>query len=293
MDQRLIRHPLGFLQVKKMPDRDALRSWYADTYYQAERGNYRRQYSSAEIAWFHIRTERVAAAVSLACAQSVTLDHGNFLDVGCGEGFAMDWFSRRGWAVTGLDFSSAGIEAMNPHLLDCVEIGDLEELLDSQIAGQNSYELIWLTNVLEHVREPVSLLSSLRKLKRPGGALLVTVPNDGSAWQEFLYSTSQIPERFWIAIPDHLSYFDAQSLCAIASNTGWTCARLMADFPVDWFLGNPESEYVSQRSKGPGAHQARIAIDTILAAQPVAAVIDFYTSMAAVGMGRQLTAILV
>ena len=67
---------------------------------------------------------------------------------------------------------------------------------------------------------------------------------------------------------------------------------MTADFPIDWFLGNAESEYVSQKTKGRSAHQARIDIDTVLARLPVAAVNQFYTALANVGMGRQLTAIL-
>ena len=67
---------------------------------------------------------------------------------------------------------------------------------------------------------------------------------------------------------------------------------MMADFPIDWFLGNPEADYVSLKARGRGAHQARIAIDTVLAGQPVEAVNRFYAAMADVGMGRQLTAIL-
>jgi len=293
LDDRLLRHPLGFWQVKEMPELDALRAYYADRYYQADQGNYRPAYPPEEIAWFDMKTERVVAALASVRSGAQPCKPGTFLDVGCGEGFAMNWFDRQGWTVRGLDFSRAGMERMNPRLLDRLETGDLQELLEAELAAGNTYDVLWLTNVLEHVADPVAMLVRLRKLVARGGALVVTVPNDGSAWQEFVYAGKHIPERFWIAIPDHLSYFDAKSLHAIADATGWSCAKLMADFPIDWFLGNPESEYVSQRSKGRGAHRARIAVDTVLAGQPLDAVNNFYAAMAAVGMGRQLTAILV
>lgn len=289
MDDRLRRHPLGFWQLKEPPDSDTLRAYYADRYYQESRGNYRREYSAEEIAWFRIRIERIAAAAAAARGDKGA---GRLLDVGCGEGFAMDRLSRSGWTVHGLDYSRAGLEAMNPHLLDRIETGDLPALLEDHASAGHRYDLVWLTNVLEHVEDPVALLTRLRGLVSPGGACVVTVPNDASDWQEFLYSSNCIPERFWIAIPDHLSYFDLNSLRATATATGWRCARVMADFPIDWFLGNPESEYVSDKSRGPGAHRARVAVDTVLAEQPVEKVNDFYAAMAEVGMGRQLTAIL-
>lgn len=288
MDDRLVRHPLGFLQLKDPPDAETLRAYYTDLYYQTAQSNYRPEYPAEEIAWFSMKIERIAAAVAGLGEVAKT---GSFLDVGCGEGFAMDWFSRHGWDVRGLDYSREGLERMNPHLLDRLETGDLPELLDARIATARTYDLLWLTNVLEHVSDPLNLLRRLRKLVTPGGACVVTVPNDGSALQEALFASGRIPSRFWIAIPDHLSYFDADSLRAVASATGWRCARVLADFPIDWFLGNPESEYISDRSKGRGAHQARIAIDSILAKQPVEAVNALYEALAAVGMGRQFTAL--
>lgn len=288
MDDRLVRHPLGFWQLKDPPDAETLRAYYTDLYYQTAQSNYRPEYPAEEIAWFSMKIERIAAAVA---GLGDGAKAGSFLDVGCGEGFAMDWFSRHGWDVRGLDYSRQGLERMNPHLLDRLETGDLPELLDAHIAAARTYDLLWLTNVLEHVSNPLNLLHRLRKLVAPGGACVVTVPNEGSTLQEALFASGRIPSRFWIAIPDHLSYFDADSLRAAAAATGWRCARVLADFPIDWFLGNPESEYISDRSKGRGAHQARIAIDSILAEQPVEAVNTLYEALAAVGMGRQFTAL--
>lgn len=288
MDDRLVRHPLGFWRVKDMPDAEGLRAYYESRYYQTAQSNYRPSYPPEEVRWFHAKTARIAAAIATVRGR----EGGTVLDVGCGEGFAMDWFDRHGHAVRGLDFSRAGMEGAHPHLLDRLETGDVHGLLQTHLAAGNTYDVIWLTNVLEHVIEPLELLTRLRQLLAPAGVLVVTVPNDGSAWQEFLFAQGRIPQRFWIAIPDHLSYFDADSLRAATAATGWRCARMMADFPIDWFLGNPASEYVSDKTRGRGAHQARIAIDTVLTGQPVEAVNRFYEAMATVGMGRQLTAIL-
>jgi 2-polyprenyl-3-methyl-5-hydroxy-6-metoxy-1,4-benzoquinol methylase len=287
MDGRLVRHPLGFLRAKELPDPETLRAYYASRYFQTSQSNYRPSYSKEEIAWFHMKTARIAAIVASLRGSAP----GTFLDVGCGEGFAMDWFGRNGWTVRGLDFSRAGMEKMNPHLLDQLETGDIQELLDLHIDKGHSYDLLWLTNILEHVVDPLLLLTRVRQSATSKGVLVVTVPNDGSDWQEFLYASGRISERFWIAIPDHLSYFDSDSLRAAGSATGWSCARITGEFPIDWFIGNAESNYVSQKQKGYSAHQAQIAIDTVLAEQPIEAVNAFYTSMAAVGMGRQLTGV--
>jgi len=111
--------------------------------------------------------------------------------------------------------------------------------------------------------------------------------------QEHLFANGTLPRRFWIAIPDHISYFTADSLRRLGEATGWECRRILAEFPIDWFLANPFANYVTDPLKGPGAHAARIAVDSVLSQQPMGRVLQFLDSLAAVGMGRQITAVLV
>lgn len=288
MDERLVRHPLGFWQVRDIPPADELKAYYAERYYQQEKSNYRVSYPPSELDWMRIKLSQKHAAVKSLIGDAP----GSMLDVGCGEGFAMSYFRNEGWSVFGMDYSDDGMRRMNPDLIPFLQTGDVFQRLDDAIATAQRYDLVWLGNVLEHVTNPISLLESLRKLVSDSGLLVVTVPNDGTLFQEHLFESAQIPERFWIAIPDHISYFDAHSLRTAAESCGWTCGRIIADFPIDWFLTHPGSNYVSDRSKGPAAHQARIQLDRLMGASDPENVNDFYESMAALGMGRQITAYL-
>jgi SAM-dependent methyltransferase len=288
-DPRLRRHPLGFLQVADLPTPEELRSYYEERYFQQERGNYRKSYPEEERAYLEIKLAQRAHQVFELRGGDTP---GSFLDVGCGEGFALAWFEERGWKVEGLDHSSAGLEAMNPGLVDRVTCGDLFALLGERVAGGASYDLVWLSNVLEHVREPVELLESLRRVIAPGGVLVVTVPNDGSALQESLLERGDIEERFWIAIPDHLSYFDHDSLQRTAEATGWACRQILTDFPIDLFLLHPGSNYVRDRSQGKAAHMARVRTELLLGERGHQVVNQLYAAMARAGLGRQLTAFL-
>jgi hypothetical protein len=76
----------------------------------------------------------------------------------------------------------------------------------------------------------------------------VTVPNDFSELQEKLLEEQEITDRFWIALPDHLSYFTSKSLAATAEATGWCCQSVQGDFPIDLYLAHPGSNYISNRS---------------------------------------------
>jgi 2-polyprenyl-3-methyl-5-hydroxy-6-metoxy-1,4-benzoquinol methylase len=288
IDPRLRYNELGFLEVADPPSPDELKAYYAEAYYQTEQSGFQKEYSEQEIAHLNLK---IAQKASMASRLSGNKPPGSFLDVGCGEGFALAWFAAKGWNIEGIDYSVAGLEAMNPAVLPYVESGDLFEILDRRISGGKRHDLIWLNNVLEHVLDPIGLLRSLRQLVAPDGMLVVTVPNDGSIYQEFLLKSDRIPHRFWIAIPDHLSYFTYESLAKIVEFCGWKCNEIIAEFPIDFFLLHPGSNYVRDRAHGSLAHQARIAMDLMLGEHhSVDKINDFYAALARIGLGRDLTA---
>ncbi len=287
-DPRVRRHALGYIEVVNKPTPDELRDYYADRYFQTSQGNYRPVYGEQERNYIETKIRQKAHVVFNYRNGRA----GNFLDVGCGEGFAMSHFQREGWTVEGIDFSSAGLMAMNPHLADVLVTGDVFSLLQQRIGEEKRYDAIWLNNVLEHVAEPADLLIKLRKLLNDGGLVVVTVPNDFSKIQGLLMDGKHIDSPFWIALPDHLAYFNADSLLSLGKATGYSSLQVLADFPIDWFLLHPGSNYVRDRSRGPAAHEARIQIENMLSALPISDVNRFYEAMAGIGLGRQVTAFL-
>ena len=62
LDERLVRHDLGFLQVRHPPTAAELRDYYHNRYFQTDRGNYRRHYADDEVQWFRSQTARTVAA---------------------------------------------------------------------------------------------------------------------------------------------------------------------------------------------------------------------------------------
>ncbi len=139
---------------------------------------------------------------------------------------------------------------------------------------------------------PVDLMRALHAIMKPSGLLVVAVPNDGSAYHEALLQSGAIPERFWIAIPDHLSYFTRASLETTAEATNWAVRDVQGDFPIDLFLSHPASNYVADREQGPAAHSARLGLENMIGAAGTDKANAFYTALAGVGLGRNLIAYL-
>lgn len=286
-DQRVHKHPLGFLQASDIPNKENLQNYYSEKYFQSGQGNYREAYSDAELDFFE-------AKIHQKFLQGKELGYfaqaGRLLDVGCGEGFTLSYFRRAGWEIEGLDYSAAGVTSMNPDCIDALVVGDVMSLLDERIQFRRSYDAIWLSNVLEHVPDPVGLLEQLKQLLSVNGLLVVSVPNDFSTLQQYLLAHGRVDTPYWIALPDHLAYFDKDSLRNIAIHTGYSMQAMLADFPIDWFLMHSQGNYVRDRSRGRDAHLARLELEALISLQPGSAVNEFYRAMANIGMGRDLTA---
>lgn len=281
----LVRNELGYWEVAQKPTEEDLRSYYASKYYQEGKGSYDIEYSTAEIEYFNAKIEQRWNIVKPAFARP-----GSMLDVGCGEGYALSYFKKLGWTVRGLDYSRAGLLSKNGHCAPDLLDGDVFQLLQNEEEAGNTYDLIWLQNVLEHVIDPVALLSSLRHLIKPDGVLVVTVPNDFSELQLRAISGEIVSKPYWVAPPDHLSYFSKDSLLAIGQRTAWNSFEIVGDVPVDWFLFHRGSNYIEDKSVGKQAHRARVELENLIHKNRPEDVTAFFSALARIGMGRDLTA---
>ena len=284
----------GYYEATRKPTSEELQKYYRDNYYQVEDGSYLLTYDGEELRYIR---GQVAQRHRLMQSRG-WLPEGplSLLDVGCGEGHALHYFSNLGWSVRGLDFSIAGCTQMNPGCLPWLTQGDVFENLDRLVNDSACYDLVMLDNVLEHVIDPPALLRTLHRLVKPEGVLVVEVPNDFSRVQMTALSSGWIDRAFWVCQPHHLSYFNAEGLQSLCSATGWKCAALMSDFPIDWFLANPNSNYIVPETTGTGkgsalgmgAHRARIALENMMREADPDGINRLYEAMAETGAGRSI-----
>lgn len=280
----------GFYEIKDKPTPAELSDYYAKRYYQENLTTYQPEYPAEELEHIEGKLRLRHWVLEQLREASGT---GSFLDIGSGEGWALDYFQRQGWDVLGLDFSSFSLEKFHPQLRDHLRTGDLYEGVQQLVADGRQFDVLWLDNVLEHVLEPADLLRHCRTLIKPDGVLVVDVPNDFSALQQHLLASGQIDRLFWVALPDHLSYFNPIGLRNLAGATGWHVAKVIGDQPIDLNLLNPATNYVMDRTTGKGAHQTRLAQDNfLLRTAPLSAVAAYYEALAGVGLGRSIVAFL-
>lgn len=98
------------------------------------------------------------------------------LDVGCATGYLAKALTAFGNRVCGVEYDAAAAEQARPYL-DKVMVADLETADLVAGFGEGSFDVVMFGDVLEHLRDPLLVLRKARPLLKPGGSVVVSVPN--------------------------------------------------------------------------------------------------------------------
>ena len=125
------------------------------------------------------------------------------LDAGCGSGRTLDDLATRG-IVSGLDLSEMAASAARVRGHEDIRVGRVEELPWQD----GSFNLVTALDVIEHTQDDRLTLRELRRVTRPGGFAIITVP----AYQ-WLFSAHDV-------VNHHYRRYDRHSLVAAAGEAG-------------------------------------------------------------------------
>ena len=104
------------------------------------------------------------------------------LDIGCGSGEIMEILNSYGTITKGIDFSKEAIQVCKSKKL-LAEQGDLDAGIKFD---DNTFDLVWAGDVLEHVFDPMFLLKEIRRVLKKDGYLFFSIPNDLHISKRFL-----------------------------------------------------------------------------------------------------------
>ena len=122
---------------------------------------------------------------------------GALLEVGAGTGAFADAMAKKGWKVTALEPDASSREiALKNYGIHLMPSSELENL------SPNSFDVITLWHVLEHVHDLKIYINTFRKLLKHNGRLIIAVPNHTS-YDALFY------KNYWAAydVPRHLYHF--------------------------------------------------------------------------------------
>lgn len=123
-----------------------------------------------------------------------TSEEKSLLDLGCGTGEISKALQGIGYTTKGLDFSSEAIKIGQANELDC-DIADLDQGIPVE---DDSYDIVWAGDVIEHVFDPILVLSEVSRVMKSDGKFYATIPYDinykariktafGISYQESVY----------------------------------------------------------------------------------------------------------
>ena len=146
---------------------------------------------------------------------------GRLLDVGCGKGRFLAAASAAGWDAMGVEYAPASAEAARATYGVEVVAGDFLEL-----DLPRDFDAVTMWHVLEHLPDPAGAVARARDLVRPGGRIVISVPN-GDSLQAHLGG-----ERwFHLDLPRHLFQFTPRSLSALVERSGLRVVRIGHFYP--------------------------------------------------------------
>lgn len=167
------------------------------------------------------RKERLVASLVLANNKSI-------LDIGSGTGSFLEILNRRGW-------NGIGVEP-NAKARKLAFEKKVEAKATIQEITTTKFDVITMWHVLEHVEDLENQFLEIKRLLKPGGILIVAVPNYKS--YDALYY-----QQFWAAydVPRHIWHFSKTSIKKIAQKFDF---NLIQEKPM-WF----DAFYVSMLSE--------------------------------------------
>jgi len=205
------------------PDLNSLGAYYASEDYishtETQRGLINRIYLLAS---------RIALSRKKKIINERFSAKGQLLDYGCGTGAFLKAMSDDGWKTNGIepDDGARRIAAKR---------NNQEIFTPEQMQGfkESSYDVITLWHVLEHVPEPMVACKEFFRLLKPGGKLILALPNH-------LSQDAQKYRGAWAAydVPRHLFHFNSLNIKSIGTRVGFANVEIlpmkMDAFYISW-----------------------------------------------------------
>lgn len=199
----------GLLFTEPRPAKNKLQEYYKSEEYYSHQEN-----KTGFIPRIYEKVKSINLKNKLRMA-TYGMGKGRVLDIGCGVGDFLHVMENKGWETTGIEPSADAIAIaktrMNAQLFAPEDIDKL---------GDESFDLITMWHVLEHVDDLKNEIAHLERLLKKGGRLVLALPNFKS------YDANYYKEH-WAAydVPRHLNHFCRQSIDNVFKNSQLTLIK--------------------------------------------------------------------
>jgi len=183
------------------------------------------QWAYIEDKWEHIFTKKNL------------VNKGSLLDIGCGGGDFLKLMSDSGCHVTGLDTNPLAHSLANQKNLNIVN----DSIYSFSKGHNNSFDTITLFQVLEHIWDVRDFLTACLSMLKPGGSLIISVPNNQSFIKHDNTLALNMP-------PHHVGLWERESLENLPHYFNMELVRTefepLQEMNLGWYQSLMEKKYL-------------------------------------------------
>lgn len=159
------------------------------------------------------------------------------LDVGSNTGETLLALRQRGIEAVGLEPNPKAVAIARAAGLEMIEAP-----IETADVPAGSFGTVLLSQVLEHVDDPVPVLQVVRRALRPDGVVHIVVPNARSLWRSLFG-----PDWVHWHVPFHLYHHTERSLALLLGQNGLRVTALRNVTPGEWLLMSLEARRNARR----------------------------------------------
>lgn len=300
MNYTLVKDKLGYYRCDPIPSEELLAEIYEKCYFTETKPKLIERQED-DITWWNAMFDDRLEIMSEIYRESSDKIWPLMLDVGCGGGFFVRRAYESGWYSVGVEPNDV---ARNYAQKRASSHGGTfyEKRLDA--VKENRFWGIHLSEVLEHLPNPLEMLKDCYDRLMVGGCICVVVPNEMNKLQQQHselkdpfrpwksvevtinnkpYYVSMPETQWWFQPPHHINYFDFDSLTALMEMAGFEIYEKSAMYPMETFL-SMGLDYTKSESIGRLCHHQRMNFDLGMKPEQRR---KFYHEMAENKLGRE------
>jgi len=209
----------GLVFLDPQPGPEELLGYYGRSYYGRGEQKFAGGIEALRFAFARTRVSRL---------QKFLPRSGRALDIGCGQGTFLQLLRGKGWEVQGTELTEEPARRARQAGIP-VFLGEIQE----GKFGEETLDLVTLWHVIEHLREPSTVVERIRLVLKDRGIVAISTPNI-----ESLQARIFREKWFHLDPPRHLYLFSPDTLQRLMAQAGFRLIRVshfsMEQNPYGW-----------------------------------------------------------
>lgn len=169
----------------------------------------------------HISRENLDANDSLVKMLTMVGKSKRVVDFGCATGYFAKLLSQEGCEVVGVEINPDAAKIAEQYCKRVV-VADLDNIDLTTILGDDKFEVATFGDVLEHLKDPWTFLSTVKKILTPNGYVVASVPNVAHGSVRLALAEGRF-EYTELGLLDstHIRFFTYESLHHLFESSGY------------------------------------------------------------------------